>query len=323
MFARVGLPMVFVFLWSSAFVTGKIAVIYATPFAFLLLRFSIVALLFGGLMLAAKAWLAHQRRKPQTSAQETSAHETPAHETPAQETPDNWRTLLATAIVGVMLHGFYLGSVFLALSLGIPAGLAALVVSMQPLLSSFLAIFLFAEALRRIQWAGIFLGFVGVAVVLMPTIDGGAGGDLSMAGLGMTFFGLAAITCGTLMQKKFGNHIGLMKGNFVQAAAAALFYLAITPLLEVPQFDWQTPFVLALSWQILAVSLGAYVIFMVLIKRDSMAATSSLLFLVPPTTAIMAALWFGEVLTPLSMGGFVLASAGVYLVTHYSSPATP
>lgn len=323
MFARVGLPMVFVFLWSSAFVTGKIAVIYATPFAFLLLRFSIVALLFGGLMLAAKAWLAHQRRKPQTSAQETSAHETPAHETPAQETPDNWRTLLATAIVGVMLHGFYLGSVFLALSLGIPAGLAALVVSMQPLLSSFLAIFLFAEALRRIQWAGIFLGFVGVAVVLMPTIDGGAGGDLSMAGLGVTFFGLAAITCGTLMQKKFGNHIGLMKGNFVQAAAAALFYLAITPLLEVPQFDWQTPFVLALSWQILAVSLGAYVIFMVLIKRDSMAATSSLLFLVPPTTAIMAALWFGEVLTPLSMGGFVLASAGVYMVTHYSSPATP
>ena len=323
MFARVGLPMVFVFLWSSAFVTGKIAVIYATPFAFLLLRFSIVALLFGGLMLAAKAWLAHQRRKPQTSAQETSAHETPAHETPAQKTPDNWRTLLATAIVGVMLHGFYLGSVFLALSLGIPAGLAALVVSMQPLLSSFLAIFLFAEALRRIQWAGIFLGFVGVAVVLMPTIDGGAGGDLSMAGLGMTFFGLAAITCGTLMQKKFGNHIGLMKGNFVQAAAAALFYLAITPLLEVPQFDWQTPFVLALSWQILAVSLGAYVIFMVLIKRDSMAATSSLLFLVPPTTAIMAALWFGEVLTPLSMCGFVLASAGVYMVTHYSSPATP
>mgnify|MGYP001412715184 CR=1 FL=1 len=308
MFARVGLPMVFVFLWSSAFVTGKIAVIYATPFAFLLLRFSIVALLFGGLMLAAKAWLAHQRRKPQT---------------PAQDTPDNWRTLLATAIVGVMLHGFYLGSVFLALSLGISAGLAALVVSMQPLLSSFLAIFLFAEALRRIQWAGIFLGFVGVAVVLMPTIDGGAGGDLSMAGLGVTFFGLAAITCGTLMQKKFGNQIGLMRGNFIQAAAAALFYLAITPLLEVPQFDWQTPFVLALSWQILAVSLGAYVIFMVLIKRDSMAATSSLLFLVPPTTAIMAALWFGEVLTPLTMGGFVLASAGVYMVTHYSSPATP
>jgi drug/metabolite transporter (DMT)-like permease len=222
-----------------------------------------------------------------------------------------------------MLHGGYLGSVFLALSMGVPAGLTALVVSMQPLLSSFLAIFLFAETLRHIQWTGIILGFAGVTVVLVPTIGGGAAGELSLAGLGVTFCGLAAITCGTLMQKKFGNTIGLMKGNFLQSAAATLFYLAVTPLLEEPQIDWQTPFILAMSWQILAVSLGAYVIFMMLIKRDSMAATSSLLFLVPPTTAIMATLWFGEVLTPLSMAGFALASAGVYLVTHYSSPATP
>ena len=205
--------------------------------------------------------------------------------------------------------------------MGVPAGLTALVVSMQPLLSSFLAIFLFAETLRHIQWTGIILGFAGVTVVLVPTIGDGAAGEMSLAALGVTFCGLAAITCGTLMQK-FGNTIGLMKGNFLQSAAATLFYLGVTPL-EEPQIDWQTPFILAMSWQILAVSLGAYVIFMMLIKRDSMAATSSLLFLVPPTTAIMATLWFGEVLTPLSMAGFALASAGVYLVTHYSSPATP
>jgi len=310
MFARVGLPMIFVFLWSSAFVTGKVAVIYATPFALLLVRFFIVALLFGGMMLVARFWLARQRRETATPPAQTAS-------------ADGWRTLLATAIVGVMLHGGYLGSVFLALSMGVPAGLTALVVSMQPLLSSFLAIFLFAETLRHIQWTGIILGFAGVTVVLVPTIGGGAAGELSPAGLGVTFCGLAAITCGTLMQKKFGNTIGLMKGNFVQSAAATLFYLAVTPLLEEPQIDWQTPFILAMSWQILAVSLGAYVIFMMLIKRDSMAATSSLLFLVPPTTAIMATLWFGEVLTPLSMAGFALASAGVYLVTHYSSPATP
>lgn len=310
MFARVGLPMIFVFLWSSAFVTGKVAVIYATPFALLLVRFFIVALLFGGMMLVARFWLARQRRETATP--------------PAQiASADGWRTLLATAIVGVMLHGGYLGSVFLALSMGVPAGLTALVVSMQPLLSSFLAIFLFAETLRHIQWTGIILGFAGVTVVLVPTIGDGAAGEMSLAALGVTFCGLAAITCGTLMQKKFGNTIGLMKGNFLQSAAATLFYLGVTPLLEEPQIDWQTPFILAMSWQILAVSLGAYVIFMMLIKRDSMAATSSLLFLVPPTTAIMATLWFGEVLTPLSMAGFALASAGVYLVTHYSSPATP
>ena len=98
-----------------------------------------------------------------------------------------------------MLHGGYLGSVFLALSMGIPAGLTALVVSMQPLLSSFLAIFLFAETLRHIQWTGIILGFAGVTVVLVPTI-GGAFGELSLAGLGVTFCGLAAIIR-TLMQK--------------------------------------------------------------------------------------------------------------------------
>ena len=310
MFAQIGLPMIFVVLWSSAFVTGKVAVIYATPFALLLVRFFIVALLFGGMMLVTRLWVSHQRRETVTpSAKIASA--------------DGWQTLLATATIGVMLHGGYLGSVFLALSMGIPAGLTALVVSMQPLLSSFIAIFLFAETLRHIQWTGIILGFVGVAVVLLPTIGSGASGDLSLVGLGVTFSGLAAITCGTLMQKKFGNNIGLMKGNFVQSVAATLFYLIITPLIEEPHIDWQTPFILAMSWQILAVSLGAYMIFMVLIKRDSMAATSSLLFLVPPTTAIMATLWFGEVLTPLSMIGFALASAGVFLVTHYSSPATP
>ncbi len=318
MFAQAGLPMVFVLLWSSAFVTGKVAVIYATPFALLLLRFFIVTLLFGGMMVVAQAWPVRKRQISST--------------TPIK-TRDGWQTLLATAIIGVMLHGCYLGSVFLALSIGIPAGLAALIVSMQPLLSSFFAIFLFKETLRRIQWVGIIFGFVGVAVVLLPRIGGSQNGDLevntlsmsglSIDGLAVIFFGLVAITCGTLMQKKFGHNIGLMKGNFVQAAAATLFYLMVTPLVEVPEIDWQTPFILAMSWQILAVSLGAYVIFMVLIKRDSMAATSSLLFLVPPTTAIMAALWFGEVLTPMSICGFVLASAGVYLVTHYSSPATP
>ena len=301
MFYRVGLPMIFVFLWSSAFVTAKVAVDYATPFTLLLLRYAVVALLFGLMMMIAAAW--HRRKM---RAETVSSN-------------DSWRTILATALVGVMLHGAYLGSVFLALDLGVPAGLAALIVSTQPLLSSFAAIFLFKEPLRFIQWAGIILGLFGVSVVLLPTIDG----SYSLAGLGVTFFGLLAITSGTLMQKKFGNTIGLLKGNFIQAVAAVAFFMIVVPLLEVPSIDWQLPFILAMSWQILAVSLGAYMIFMVLIKRDSMAATSSLLFLVPPTTAIMAALWFGEVLTPLSMAGFALASTGVYLVTHYSSPATP
>jgi drug/metabolite transporter (DMT)-like permease len=300
MMLRFGLPMIFVFLWSSAFVTGKEAVIYATPFALLLLRFAIVALLFGGMFALAGGLSQSQTGSP-----------------PSQGT--DWRSILATATVGVLLHGGYLGSVFLALDMGVPAGLTSLIVSMQPLLSSFLAIFLFAEAMRRVQWLGIGLGLAGVTIVLMPTI----GGAFPLTGLGVAFLGLLAITAGTLMQKKTGGKMGLLKSNFIQAVAAAGFYLVITPLLETPQIDWQLPFILAMSWQILAVSLGAYMILMILIKRDSMAATSSLLFLVPPSTAIMAALWFGERLTMTSHCGFALASAGVYLVTRYSSPATP
>jgi drug/metabolite transporter (DMT)-like permease len=300
MMLRLGLPMIFVFLWSSAFVTGKEAVIYATPFALLLLRFAIVALLFGSMFAVAGRLSKSQKSSPPSQA-------------------DDWRSILATATVGVLLHGGYLGSVFLALDMGVPAGLTSLIVSMQPLLSSFLAIFLFAEAMRGAQWLGIGLGLAGVTIVLMPTISGA----FPVAGLGVALLGLLAITAGTLMQKKTGGKMGLLKSNFIQAAAAAGFYLVITPLLETTQIDWQLPFVLAMSWQILAVSLGAYMILMILIKRDSMAATSSLLFLVPPSTAIMAAIWFGERLTVTSLCGFALASAGVHLVTRYSSPATP
>ena len=301
MLYRVGLPLLFVFLWSSAFVTAKVGVVYATPFALLLVRFFIVAVLFGSMMVFALHL--HKRKTGQPSA----------------PSPDSWRTIGATGIVGMMLHGGYLGSVFLALDMGIPAGLAALIVSMQPLLSSFLAIFLFAEMMRGIQWSGIFIGFAGVALVLIPSIEG----DFPLSALLVAGIGLMTITGGTLLQKKFGNTIGLLKGNFVQAVAATLFYMVAMPLLEEPSIDPQMPFILAMSWQIFAVSIGAYMIFMILIKRDSMAATSSLLFLVPPTTAIMAAIWFGEALTPLSMVGFALASTGVYLVTRYSSPATP
>ena len=306
MIYRVGLPLVFVFLWSSAFVTGKVAVIYATPFALLFVRFVIVAALFGAMMVVAALWA---KRILHTSQPDNASTLGGAR--------DSWPIIGASALVGVALHGFYLGSVFLALSMGVPAGLAALIVSMQPLLTSFLAIFLFGEAMRRVQWAGLFIGLAGVALVLVPSINGA----VPLAGLGVTLFGLLAVTSGMLMQKKFGNNIGLMKGNFIQAAAAACFYAAITPLLETPKIDPQLPFVLAMSWQILAVSLGAYMILIVLIKRDSMAATSSLLFLVPPTTAIMAWLWFDEPLTVIGIAGFALASAGVYLVNRYAAAA--
>ena len=225
-------------------------------------------------------------------------------------------TLLLTALVGALLHGVYLGSVFFALSVGLSAGISALIVSLQPILASFLAIFLFAERLRRPQIAGIAIGLLGVVLVLWPKL----GGAMPALGLASVTIGLVAITGGTLLQKRIGNRMELLAGNVVQTIAASLFFAVICSTVETPRISWELPFVIALTWQVVMVSAGAYLILMVLIQRDSMAATSSLLFLVPPVTAVIAAIGFDEPLTLFSLTGFAVTSAGVYLVTRYKAP---
>jgi drug/metabolite transporter (DMT)-like permease len=295
MLYRVILPLVFVGLWSSAFVTAKVGVQYATPFAMLMLRFGIVSCLFGLIMLLARLW----RKTPQTA-------------------PDK-PVIALTALVGLLLHGIYLGSVFFALTRGLPAGIAALIVSLQPLLASGLAIILFDEKLRPAQIIGMLAGIVGVVLVLLPKM----GGVLPVIGLVSVTIGLGAVTGGTLLQKKIGGRIDLLTGNLIQSVAATAFFLVICATIEPPVIDWQPPFLMALAWLVLMVSMGAYLILMVMIQRDSMAAVSSLMFLVPPVTAIIAAIGFDEPLTLLGVIGFCVTSAGVYLVTRYSSPGTP
>ena len=208
---------------------------------------------------------------------------------------------------------------FFALSKGLSAGISALIVSLQPLLASGLAIILFDEKLRPVQILGMLTGITGVLLVLLPKMDGA----LPMIGLVSVTIGLGAVTGGTLLQKKIGGRIGLLSGNLVQSLAATAFLLVICATVEPPHIDWQPPFLLALGWMILMVSLGAYLILMVMIRRDSMAAVSSLMFLVPPVTAIIAAIGFDEPLTPLGILGFCVTSGGVYLVTRHSSPGAP
>ena len=294
MLYRIILPLVFVGLWSSAFVTAKVGVQYATPFAMLMVRFGIVSGLFGVIMLALWQW-----RKTAPAIPE--------------------RPVLAlTALVGVLFHGVYLGSVFFALSKGLSAGIAALIVSLQPLLASGFAIILFDEKLRPVQILGMLAGITGVVLVLLPKMDGA----LPIIGLAAVTVGLAAVTGGTLLQKKIGGRIDLLTSNIVQSLAATGFFVVICATIEPPRIDWQPSFLLALAWMVLMISLGAYLILMVMIRRDSMAAVSSLMFLVPPVTAIIAAIGFDEPLTLLGIIGFCVTSGGVYLVTRYASPAT-
>ena len=292
MLFRVMLPLVFIFLWSSAFLAAKVGVQFSTPFAMLLLRFVLVSLVFAAITPFARSWRRGEILRPDLSM------------------------IGLTAIVGITLHGVYLGSVFFAISVGLSAGISALIVSMQPLLASVLAIFLFKERLRPVQSAGLLAGIAGVFIVLLPKMGGG----MPPLGLFSVCCGLVAVTCGTLLQKRIGDKIDLLAGNLVQAIAASAFLAVICLTVETPQVSWEVPFFLALGWQVIMVSAGAYVILMLLIKRDSMAAVSSLMFLVPPVTAVIAAAGFGEPLTLAGIIGFCLSSAGVYVVTANSSP---
>ena len=292
MLFRVILPLVFVFLWSSAFLAAKVGVQFSTPFAMLLLRFVLVSLVFAAMLPFARAWRRCELPRPELSV------------------------IGLTAIVGVALHGVYLGSVFFAISVGLSAGISALIVSMQPLLASVLAIFLFNERLRPVQSAGLLAGIAGVFIVLLPKMGGG----MPTLGLFSVCCGLVAVTGGTLLQKRIGDKIDLLTGNLVQTMAASAFLAVICLTVETPQVSWEMPFLLALAWQVIMVSAGAYIILMMLIQRDSMAAVSSLMFLVPPVTAVIAAAGFGEPLTLAGIIGFCLSSAGVYLVTANSSP---
>ena len=292
MLFRIVLPLIFIFLWSSAFLAAKVGVAYSTPFAMLLVRFVLVSLVFAIMLAFARRWRQTIALRPGPSA------------------------VGLTAVVGVTLHCLYLGSVFLALSLGLSAGISALIVSLQPLLASGFAIFLFGERLRAVQVAGMVAGLAGVFLVLLPKMGGG----MPPLGLAAVTFGLCAVTAGTLLQKHIGGRIDLLTGNFVQALAASAALALICLTVEVPRISWDTPFILALAWQVVMVSAGAYVILMVLIQRGTMAAVSSLLFLVPPVTAILAAVGFDEPLTIIGVIGFCLTSAGVYMVTANAIP---
>ena len=297
MLYRIVLPFVFVLLWSSAFVTAKVGVQYATPFAMLLARFVIIAAIFALVMFVVQA------RRHAGAGDPYAKMPAPA-------------TLGLTALVGVLLHVIYLGSVFFALSLGLSAGVSALIVSLQPLLASVLARHFFGERLKDVQIAGLLAGIMGVVLVLAPNISGGA----PLLGIVSVTVGLVAATSGTLVQKQIGGRIDLLTSNTVQCLAAAICFTLICTTVETPRIDWQPPFIIALAWQVVAVSGGAYLILMAMIQKTSMAAVTSLLFLVPPITALMAAVGFNEPLTGLGIAGFVMTSAGVFLVKYHAGP---
>jgi drug/metabolite transporter (DMT)-like permease len=276
-------PAFFVFLWSSGFITAKFGLPYAPPLTFLIMRYTGAVLVLAALAFAARV---------------------------------PWpRQVGHLAVAGVLLQAGYTGALWVSIRFGMPAGMAALIVGMQPLLTA-LAAPLIGERVHGRQWLGLLLGLGGVALVVAAKINLSG---LSPVSIGLAVFALFSITIGTLYQKRFCPSFDLRTGTLVQYGAAlavlapfAVAYEGLDPAFSA--VHWNFAFAGALAWAVLGLSLGAVSLLFWLISRNNATQVTSLLYLTPPTTAIMAWLMFGEALSPAGLLGMALAVTGVAFV---------
>jgi drug/metabolite transporter (DMT)-like permease len=276
-------PLIFVILWSSAFITTKPIINNSDPFAALAFRFFFVALGFYLFSLYSK-----------------------------QSIIINKKNLIESVFSGVLFHGFYLGGVFYSISIGMPTGIAALIVTLQPILTNTLSGPILGEKVTMKQWIGVLLGFVGAALVLGLDV----GSDIPLLGLVATIVALIAITTSTIWQKKLSNNLPLSVSNFYQAVGGCLFNILIIIFFAKPYIDFTKTFIIAMSHQVFLVSFGAFTILMMLIKNNSASKTVSIFFLIPATSAFMAWLFLNESLTNLDLLGFLITTIGVYIATR-------
>ena len=277
-------PLLFVALWSTGFIGAKFGLPDAEPLTFLSLRYALVLVLMG-----LAAWLMRA---------------------PWPRTAREW---LHIGVSGLLVHAVYLGGVFMAIGKGLPAGVAALVVGLQPVLTALGAGAFLGERVRPTQWAGLALGFAGVGLVVGHKLAGSASGAVLWAMLLPAVCALVGITAGTLYQKRFCPSFDLRTGSVVQFLPCLAATLLVASLTETMQVRWTGSFIFALGWLVLVLSLGAVSLLNVLIRRGSAVNVASLFYLTPPTTALVAWALFGETLTGLALVGMVLAAFGVWL----------
>ena len=276
-------PFIFILLWSSAFITTKPIVDNSDPFSALAFRFFFVAVGFYFFSLISKNSILINRNN-----------------------------LVESVLSGVLFHGVYLGGVFYSISIGMPTGIAALIVTLQPILTNILSGPILNEKVTLKQWTGAFLGFVGAALVLGLDL----GEEIPTFGLIATIIALIAITTSTIWQKKLSNNLPLSVSNFYQAIGGCLFHLLIVIFFTRAFIDFNITFFVAMSHQIFLVSFGAFTILMFLIKKNSASKTVSIFFLIPATSALMAWFFLEESLTVTDLIGFLIASIGVYIATR-------
>jgi drug/metabolite transporter (DMT)-like permease len=274
------MPAVFVVLWSSGFIIAKLALPFSPPVTFLLMRFGLVVAVMLPVALASRApW------------------------------PKSAPEFLHLAIAGALLHGGYLAGVFCAIDHGLSAGMTSLVVGLQPILTG-LAGRLIGERVSARQWLGLLLGFGGVALVVADRVHFAG---LDAAGLGLALLALVSMTAGTLYQKHFGGNMDLRTGSVIQFVAASLVILPFA-LAETRAVRWSGELIFALGWSVMVMSLVAISLLYLLIRRGAATNVSSLFYLTPPTTAVMAYFIFAETLSLAALLGLLVAVCGVALV---------
>ncbi len=273
-------PWLFVALWSTGFIGARLGMPHTEPLTFLFVRYLAVIALMWVIAIASHArWPAKGR--------------------------DWWHI----GIAGLMLHAGYLGGVFVAISLGLPAGVAALVVCLQPLLTAVGAGWLLGETVRSRQWLGLLLGLAGVSLVVFHKM----GAVFTWQALVCSVFALVAITCGTLYQKKFCPHFDWRTGVVAQFIPTAVVTGLGAWWFETGRMDFTGELVFALAWLVLVLSVGAVSLLNWLIRQSSAVNVASLFYLVPPCTALVAWALFGESFSPMALWGMAMVVGGVYL----------
>jgi drug/metabolite transporter (DMT)-like permease len=286
-------PLIFVLLWSTGFIGAKYILPYAEPFVFLTIRY-----FFATLILVALAKIMKESLKISKAA------------------------IKQSMIVAVFLHVIYIGGVFYAVSIDISAGITAVIVSLQPILVSLLAIPLLGERLSYRQVFGLALGFIGVLFLLSPKLfEGDLSTGFSTFGIICCVLALLGTTAGYLLQKKGGADIPFLAGTAVQFATSTIIFALAAVIFEPLTVDITLEFVLALTWIVVALSIGSIFLLYYLLRRDSASSVSSLYYLVPPLTALQAYFFFDEKIKGIGLIGMALAALGTLIVTRNSKIA--
>jgi drug/metabolite transporter (DMT)-like permease len=273
---------VFIVIWSTGFMIAKYGMPYSEPMTFLALRFfGVLVILFPFVMWFKAPW-------------------------------PSWRQVKHIAVAGALIQFIYLGGVWLSVRQGMPAGLSALIVGLQPILTAVFASFL-AEKVSRNQWVGLMLGLLGVFLVVYAKIDTAG---VSLMNLLFNLVALIAITGGTMYQKKFCPQFDLRTGSMIQFATSAILATIGAFVFETRQINWTLPMIGALVWGIVCISIGAMTLLFLLIQKGNATKVSSLMYLTPPTTALMAWVLFDEKLSFLIMIGTFITMIGVLIVNQ-------